>query len=490
MLLTFIVLYLLGTIAIGWWASRRVKSTSDFVVAGRNLPTFLAASALFATWFGSETVMGASSEFVDHGLQGVMEDPFGAALCLLLLGLFFARPLYRMNILTFNDFFRLRYSRFSEITSAIFMIPSYFGWIAAQLVALAIVVHALTGLPLLAGIMICTGVVLAYTYIGGMWAVSVTDFVQTIMIIIGMGVLAGVLWVRVGGIQPVLNSVPEGFFQFFPERTFHGWVHYVAAWITIGLGSIPQQDVFQRIMAARSEKAAVRASYISSVMYLTLGFIPLFIALTGKILYPETMSGDPQLVIPRMVQLHGGLWLQILFFGALLSAILSTTSGAILAPATVLGENLIRPLLRNPSDKQMLGVMRFGVVLVAVCSAVMASLQNNIYELVGQSSVFSLVSLFVPMAAGLYWKRATNMGSILSIFMGMAGWILFEYAIHTETPSLIHGLLASILGMVVGSLAFPDKSFQKFQLEKAYLNQQGKEMPDLGNAEDAAKASL
>jgi Na+/proline symporter len=120
----------------------------------------------------------------------------------------------------------------------------------------------------------------------------------------------------------------------------------------------------------------------------------------------------------------------------------------------------------------------------------MASLQNNIYELVGQSSVFSLVSLFVPMAAGLYWKRATNMGSILSIFMGMAGWILFEYAIHTETPSLIHGLLASILGMVVGSLAFQDKSFQKFQLEKAYLNQQGKEMPDLGNAEDAAKASL
>ena len=100
MLLTFIAIYLLGTLFIGWFASKFVKTANDFAIAGRKMPTYVVASALFATWFGSETVMGASSEFVENGLLGVIEDPFGASLCLLLIGLFFARPLYKLNILT------------------------------------------------------------------------------------------------------------------------------------------------------------------------------------------------------------------------------------------------------------------------------------------------------------------------------------------------------------------------------------------------------
>ena len=184
MLLLFIGGYLLLTLGIGWWASRRVHSTKDFVIAGRNLPMVVAASALFATWFGSETIMGASSEFVEHGLIGVIEDPFGAALCLVLVGAFFARPLYKLNIITFNDFFRIRFSRQAEVISALFMIPSYFGWIAAQLVAMAIILNTIAGLTLLQGILLCALIVVFYTYIGGMWAVSITDFLQTIMIII------------------------------------------------------------------------------------------------------------------------------------------------------------------------------------------------------------------------------------------------------------------------------------------------------------------
>ena len=266
MLLGFIILYLLGTLAIGWWASRKVKTTKDFVVAGKNLPVIVAASALFATWFGSETIMGASSEFVEHGLLGVIEDPFGAALCLFLVGFFFARPLYELDILTFNDFFKLRFGRKAELISALFMIPSYFGWIAAQLVAMAIVLHTIAGLPVPVGIAICTGIVLVYTYIGGMWAVSVTDFVQTIMILVGLLLLTVSMLRELGDISRLQEATPEGFFRFFPERGWQNGLEYFAAWITIGLGSIPQQDVFQRVMGARSAKASVRASHIGGVM--------------------------------------------------------------------------------------------------------------------------------------------------------------------------------------------------------------------------------
>jgi SSS family solute:Na+ symporter len=251
-LLAFIALYLLGTVAIGWWASRRVKTTADFVVAGRRLPMFMVACALFATWFGSETVMGASAEFAEHGLLGVIEDPFGAALCLLMAGLLVARPLYKLNILTFNDFFRIRFGRTAELTSAVFMVPSYFSWITAQIVALAIVLQSVSGLPYVWGVIICTSMVLMYTYVGGMWSVTITDFVQTIAIIIGLVALAVELVMAVGGFGKMIEAAPEGFFQFLPASKPINIIQWFAAWITIGLGSVPQQDVFQRVMSAKS----------------------------------------------------------------------------------------------------------------------------------------------------------------------------------------------------------------------------------------------
>ncbi len=465
MLLAFIILYLLVTLFIGWWASRRVKTTQDFVIAGRQLPLFIAACALFATWFGSETIMGASTEFVDNGLLGVMEDPFGAALCLFLIGAFFARPLYRMNILTFNDFFRLRFSRRAELITAIIMVPSYFGWIAAQIVAMAFILNSITGIPFLAGIAACTLIVLFYTYIGGMWAVSITDFVQTIMILLGLLMLAFQVGEQAGGFQKVIASAPEGHFRILPDGDWISVLEYFAAWITIGLGSIPQQDVFQRVMGARSAKTAVQASYLAGIMYLTIGAIPLFIGLCGTILYPELQAEDVQNMIPNLVLRHGSLFLQIMFFGALLSAILSTTSGAILAPATVIGENIIKPMYKHVSDKQLLAIMRWAVIGVAVSSAVMAGLKKNIYELVGQSSALSLVSLFIPLVAGLYWKKASDTGLLLSVVLGMAVWLPCEI-IGTEIPPLLLGLSASIIGMIAGTFIRPDKSYAQFLINK------------------------
>lgn len=472
-LILFIALYLVVTLLIGWWAAQRVKTTQDFVIAGRRLPMFIAACALFATWFGSETVMGASSEFIAdeegarEGLIRVIEDPFGAALCLILVGAFFAKPLYKLNILTFSDFFKLRFGRTTELFSALFMVPSFFGWVAAQLVAMAIILHVLVGVELPVGIAVCTIIVVIYTYIGGMWAVSVTDFVQTIMIVAGLLMLAISLGSQAGGISQVLSQQPEGFFSIAPEFKPIPFLEYIAAWITIGLGSIPGQDVFQRVMSAKSARTSVISSYVAGAMYLTIGMIPLFIALCGKALYPdlrELGGEDEQLMLPIMVLKHGTILIQIMFFGALLSAILSTASGAILAPATIIGENLVRPYLRNASDRRLLQVMRLSVVGVALCAASMAMTNTNIYELVGQSSSLSLVSLFIPLTAGIYWKRASVTGALMAIVLGMAAWLVCEWQ-GAPAPSIIIGGLVSLAAMIVGSYWRPDHSYQAFRSE-------------------------
>nr|WKN34216.1 sodium:solute symporter family protein [Tunicatimonas sp. TK19036] len=451
MLLAFIVLYLLATILIGVISSRWIKSSQDYVLAGRRLPLLLASSALFATWFGSETVLGASSEFVENGLLGVIEDPFGAALCLVLVGLLVARPLYRLNILTFCDFYRDRFSPRVELLSSLCMVPSYFGWIAAQLVAMGILFQVVAGIPTYIGIWIGTAVVLIYTSIGGLWAISITDFIQTVVIVLGLLFLAVDLGTEAGGVNTVIDRTPEGFFRAIPEPTLESTLHYLAAWITIGLGSIPQQDVFQRVMAARSEKVAVRASFIGAGMYLSIGFIPLFIGLCTVQVYPTLMDSvsDAQLMLPTVVLQHAGIGLQILFFGALLSAIMSTTSGAMLAPATILAENIIKPRWKIQDDRVLLRVLRGSVVVVALASSIMASLKTNIYDLVALSSVLSLVSLFVPLMAGLYWKKATELGAIFSISLGMISWLIFEY-VETLMPSLLWGLLGSFFGQWLG----------------------------------------
>jgi SSS family solute:Na+ symporter len=453
MLAFSILAYLLANLGIGFWASKRISTTQDFVLAGRRLPFILAASATFATWFGSETIMGAPTEFVQNGLLGVIEDPFGAALCLLLVGLFFARKFYQMNIITFCDFFRIRYGRNAELISAILIIPSYFSWIAAQLLAMGIVLKVVLGWSLTYCILSSSIVVILYTIWGGMWSISITDFVQTIMIIVGLLVIAAVLYDKVGGFTPLINAAPDGFFRFFPDFTFKSSLEYFAAWITIGLGSIPQQDVFQRVMSAKSANVSVKATLLSSFMYLTVALLPLFIGLCGHYLYPES-DKDGQMIIPNMVMQHMNLPLQILFFGALVSAILSTTSSAIMAPAVVLGENIVKFFNPNLTDGQLLKVIRLAIIVITAICILMATTRESIFDLVAESSAFSLVSLFVPLAAGIYWRQTNEQGCIMAMILGLAVWLICTF-IETEYPPLIYGLLASFGGMVIGILCFP-----------------------------------
>lgn len=458
MLLISVIAYLILTILVGFWASRKVRTSSDFMLAGRSLSLFLGATALFATWFGSETVFGASSQFLESGLYGVIEDPFGAALCLFLFGMFFARRLYRMRLLTLGDFFKVKYGKTAELTASVFLAPPYIGYIAAQLVAMGLILNVVTGVELWEGVVISAFVVTIYTYIGGMWAITITDFIQTIIIIGGLLALAISLGIKAGGISHVIAAVPESNFKFLPSANAQEVAAYLAAWSVLGLGSIPSQDVFQRAMSSRSSGIAVWSCYIGAILYLTIAMLPLFISLCIKHLYPQHAAGDTQLALPNMVLEHMNLPIQILFFGSLLSAIMSTTSSAILAPASILSENFIKPLVRHRyTDKQFLLLMRVSVLIFSLLATIMATMRTNIYELVGESSILSLVSLFAPLTFGLYWKRSSSGGALLSMVLGMLTWIIFEFY-DTSWPSLVPATLIGMAAMVAGSLIWPKKT--------------------------------
>ncbi len=448
------------TVLIGYFASRNVKDSKDFIQAGRNLPMFLNATALFALWFGSETVFGASSEFMKGGLSSVIEDPFGGVLALILFGLFYVRKLYRLNIITLNDLLRNKYGKTVELISGFCMIISFFGYIAAQLLALAIILQTVTGLDVTTGIIICSVLVTFYTFIGGMWAVSITDFVQSIFILVGLVALAIYFTIEAGGFNSILekyNTNPGKTFQFLPEHGTVNWINWIAAWLVLGFGSLCSQDIFQRANSAKNERAAVNSTYVGALLYLIVALIPLYIGFVVKYNYigANNVSEDldMQLALPAVVIKHSPIWLQVLFFGSLLSAVLSTASGAILAPASILSENIIKPLSsKKLNDAQFLWTLRLSVIVMAAISTAMACFQGNIYELVGESSIVGMVSLLVPITAALYWKNSSTLGALLSIIFGFLSWVIVEKGIKPEFYSFLPALFFSIFGMILGNI--------------------------------------
>ena len=463
MLLTLVIFYLLITIAIGLWAAKRVKNTADFAIAGRHLPLVMIVTTTFATWFGSETVLGIPAKFVQGGLNSVVEDPFGAGTCLILVGLFFAGKLYKMTLLTISDYYRERFGRTIEVVCSLIIILSYLGWVSAQVTALGLVFNVLSGgaIPPPVGMVIGTVSILAYTLFGGMWSVAVTDFIQMIILVSGLFILALFAGNQAGGVDKVIAlAVSQDMFRFLPEPSFKEVMFFIAAGITMMLGSIPQQDVFQRVMSANSVHAATRGPVIGGLCYIVFAFVPMFLVTSALILMPQEAAAlikdDPQKVLPTLVLERMPFVMQVLFFGALLSAIKSTASATLLAPSVTFVENIWRQFRPHQGDATELKTMRITVLVFSalVCTYAIVSQGTPIYDMVSGAYQVTLVGAVVPLAAGLYWKRATTQGALLSIGLGIGAWLIFlAEPIGNEFPAQLAGVLMAVVGMVGGSLA-------------------------------------
>jgi SSS family solute:Na+ symporter len=464
-LITFVALYLVASIAIGLWAARRVHNARDYVVAGRSLPLYMSFALVFATWFGAETVLGVSATFLNDGMGGIVADPFGFSFCLVLIALFFARAFYRLNLLTIGDFYRKRYNKPVEVATSVCITLSYLGWTSAQFTALGFVFHALSGgaITLGWGIALGAGVVLVYTLFGGMFSIAYTDLFQTTIIIIGLLYLAVLLGGMAGGPGAVLaHAAQADKFQFWPKPELREILAFVAAFLTAALGSIPQQDVFQRVTAAKDADTAVRGTLLGGLVYFCMAFVPIYLAYSALLIDPKMveplLAGDQnenQLILPNLILGHTPVFAQVVFFGALLSAIMSSASGALLAPTSLFTENVLRPFLPHMSDRQFLLTLRLVLVIFALAVLVFALESDaSIYQMVQNAYKVTLVSAFAPLVMGLFWKRATTAGALLSVVLGLVTWLLLEVvAPQALVPPQLVGLAASFLGMVAGSLA-------------------------------------
>lgn len=456
-------IYVATVLAIGWFSGRKVKNLGDFIVAGRRLPLWMATATLLATWFGAGSSMGVAATVYSGDLRDVIADPFGASISLILAGVFVVGVLRKLNCMTVTDIIQKKYGRSAGIYASLWLIPVYIGWLGAQVLGLGTLLNLLTGIDLFYARIIGAAVVLFYTVTGGMWAVTMTDVVQVILIVAGLFIIVPGAVQMAGGLDGVLNN-PAADLSLAPAAGTAGKplsiVNYIGSWIIMGLGCMVGQDLIQRSLASKDDKVAISSSVISGFLYFMIALIPITIGLTAKILLPkwgitaEVMGGTnlsnqvlPRVAIGVMGAIHPVLL--TLFISALISAIMSSADSSLLAASSLLVNNVIYPLRPQASDKSILLFTRIATVVLLVVATFLAMKVESIYALMVSCWSSQLVVVFIPVIAAIYFPKASGSTIWCTMIVSTCVWLAYIF---------LTGM--GITGSFTEKLAAPEFEFQ------------------------------
>lgn len=457
-----ILAYIVLQLVLGVVVSRRIQTESDFLLAGRKLGYALATFSIFATWFGAESCVGTAGAAYEDGLAGVTADPFGYTACLLLMGLVFAVPLWKMKLTTIADFFRQRYSISAERLTALLMVPTSLLWAAAQIRAFGQVLSASSQLEITVAITIAAVVVIVYTALGGLLADAITDIVQGVVLIVGLIVVIYSIIGDIGGISAAITFVAPNKLSFIPEDLESGPFSIITiaeAWAIPICGSVVAQEVISRVIASRSPHIARRSSLMAGWLYFCIGIIPLFIGLIGFTLIPNL--NDPERILPLMAQQHLSSFFYIIFAGALVSAILSTVDSALLAASALFSHNLIFSLRSRMSDIQRLKIVRSIVIVMGVLAYVLALHAEGIYKLVKDASSFGSAGIFVVLIFGLFTRFGGVKSAVAALTCGASAWIVSHYFFDFKWSYMLSLSLSFIFYL---SIALVERLIKKFNL--------------------------
>jgi Na+/proline symporter len=457
--------YLVVQFALGMLVSRRIASESDYLLAGRRLGVPLAAFSIFATWFGAETVVGAAGRIYQNGLSGGSADPFGYALCLVVLGVVIAVPLWRKQYTTFGDLFRDRYSQGVERLAVLLMVPTSVLWAAAQIRAFGQVVSVSSDIEVDIAITAAAAFVVIYTVAGGLLADVVTDFVQSIGIVIGLAILLLAVGNAHGGLPELVASIdPERLGLFSTANASP--LELVEAWAVPVCGSLLAVEMLSRILGCKTAATARNATLIGAAIYLAVGLIPVTMGLVG----PDLLPGleEPEQLVTALAERHLSTFLYVLFAGALISAILSTVDSCLLAAGSLVSHNLIVPLNPSMTDRQKVRTARIGVAVFGLIAYVIALYGGTIYELVETASALGSAGIFVVGLFGLFSRRLGGAPSAYAaLITGVVVWAAGEYWLEWSTPYVI-ALAASLAAYLLAAAAARRAPVEAHAAERAF----------------------
>ncbi|MDF2771336.1 MAG: Na+/solute symporter [Geminicoccaceae bacterium] len=447
--LAAVIVYMVVQLAIGVWASRRIASEEDYLVAGRRLGYPLMTFSIFATWFGAETIVGSAGTTYEEGVSLGSAEPFGYGLCLIIMGLIFAVPLHRRKLTTLADLYRQRYSVGVERFAALVLIPGSLLWAAAQVRAFGSVLTTTTSaIELETAIGIAAGVTLVYTAFGGLLSDAITDFVQGVLLIVGLFVVAGGVVSQLGGLGAAADAVASSGRVHLTSFGEGSALDAVEAWAIPVFGSLITTEIVGRVVAAKSPTVAQRSSLAAGTLYITIGIIPVLLGLVGPALVPGI--DDAEQIIPTLAIQSLSTVGYALFAGGLISAILSTVDSTLLVSAGLLSHNLIVPVFKVVDERRKVRLARWGVIVFGVIAYLLARRAEGVFALVEQASAFGSAGVIVTVVFGLFTRLGGPAAAMATLVVGTLTYLIATYA-GFAYPFVL-SLVLSLASYLVGSM--------------------------------------
>ncbi|WP_353942710.1 sodium:solute symporter [Streptomyces sp. HUAS MG91] len=450
-----IVLYLAGMLAMGWWGMRRAKSKSDFLVAGRRLGPAMYSGTMAAVVLGGASTIGGVGLGYQYGLSGAWMV-FTIGLGILALSLFFSARIARLKVYTVSEMLDLRYGGSAGMISGIVMWAYTLMLVVTSTIAYATIFDVLFDVPRWLAIVIGGSIVVAYSTLGGMWSITITDMVQFVVKTIGvLLILLPVAVVKAGGFSEMKAALPTSYFDplGIGGETIFTYVLIYTFGMLIG------QDIWQRVFTARNDKVARWGGTVSGVYCLLYAIGGAVIGTAAKVIYPKGL-GQADEAFAQIVKDELPVGIRGLVLAAALAAVMSTSSGALIACATVANNDIwkrlrgIKPDAAPEGEHDEVKGNRIFILVLGVVAIITSIILNNVVEALTVAYNLLVAGLLVPILGGLIWKRGTGTGALASVAVGGLSVIglMMKFGILANEP-VYYGLSASLVVYVVVSLA-------------------------------------
>lgn len=423
LIIAIVVIYLLGMLFIGWLSSRRIHSNDDFLLAGRRLGPWLMAGTLAATELGGGSTMGVAEKA--YGAWGLSAGWYVLAMSLALLLIAMVAPrLRRSEVRTVPEYFSQRYGHKMGIVTAFLFIVPLIGLTATQFIASAVILSVMTGWSYASSVVIVVLVITAYSIMGGLWSVTLTDIVQFILIVCGLSLAVPFALHKAGGWDTVAATIPSAKLDWIDGA---GWKTVLTLLVMYVSSFAIGQETVQRFFAARDGRTAAIGTLLAAASFVAFAFVPAVLGIvafsmvqTGQLDAAVIAEQGNRYVLPTMALQVLPSWLVGIVFAALISATMSSASSDLLAAGSIIANDIYAKLVqRTVTNQAVLKTARVAMVVIALCSMPIAlDSQSSIIGILMFSFSLRAAGAFVPYVLGHYWKRANAWGAWLSIAAG------------------------------------------------------------------------
>ncbi|MER5306305.1 sodium:solute symporter [Streptomyces sp. NPDC002773] len=475
---TVIVLYLAGMLAMGWWGMRRAKSKSEFLVAGRRLGPWMYSGTMAAIVLGGASTIGGVGLGYKYGLSGAWMV-FAIGLGLLALSVFFSARIARLKVYTVSEMLDLRYGGRAGMISGVVMWAYTLMLAVTSTIAYATIFDVLFDLPRSVAIILGGTIVVAYSTLGGMWSITITDMVQFVVKTVGvLLLLLPIAVVKAGGFAEMKAALPTSYFEplGIGGETIFTYVLIYTFGMLIG------QDIWQRVFTARTDKVAKWGGTVAGTYCLVYALAGAVIGTAAKVLYPKLPSADDAFATIVKDELPMGV--RGLVLAAALAAVMSTSSGALIACATVANNDIwsrLRGLTakNGGDDHDEVKGNRLFILIMGVAVILIAIALNDVVQALTVAYNLLVGGLLVPILGGLLWRRGTVQGALAAVTVGGLAVIglMWTYGILANEP-VYYGLLASLATYVIVSLATRPTDAAVLAHWRARLAGQDPQQPD------------